>query len=415
MSEKSIFGNLVYTHLSQSDWEQTDEMAPDYIKNKPDDLATKSYVKAYVNTSTTTQSDWGQTDESASDYIKNKPTDLATTSYIDTKVPAFASEDEGKVLTVTDGATTWKSVGSSSGGSVQIDDTLTQSGQAADAKVTGDEFSDVRNLIESIGREVVAETTLITIPSGWMHGDLDHDGLITKNDVEMLRDYFQDPENVTLDENQLLAADVNGDGEVSVSDLSWLRGIQNGTKKYGVGGNDIAGNWFVNENYATEEAQFYTTISVPGLTQTDGGELTLISDGGKGIIINAVAGDDVLTIYATRCPVNPIVAQIKISDTAEKIQITGNLVSTDVIPAFGVTYDNATTGLTSTNVQDAVDRLFTSVQNLSDEATSSTSGLMSSTDKTKLDAYTPQAIIISTSTTDLPEVVDGAILIAYDA
>ena len=377
MSEKSIFGNLVYTHLSQSDWEQTDEMAPD--------------------------------------YIKNKPTDLATTSYIDTKVPAFASEDEGKVLTVTDGATTWKSVGSSSGGSVQIDDTLTQSGQAADAKVTGDEFSDVRNLIESIGREVVAETTLITIPSGWMHGDLDHDGLITKNDVEMLRDYTQDPENVTLDENQLLAADLNGDGEVSVSDLSWLRGIQNGTKKYGIGGNDIAGNWFVNENYATEEAQFYTTISVPGLTQTDGGELTLISDGGKGIIINAVAGDDVLTIYATRCPVNPIVAQIKISDTAEKIQITGNLVSTDVIPAFGVTYDNATTGLTSTNVQDAVDRLFTSVQNLSDEATSSTSGLMSSTDKTKLDAYTPQAIIISTSTTDLPEVVDGAILIAYDA
>lgn len=377
MSEKSIFGNLVYTHLSQSDWEQTDEMAPD--------------------------------------YIKNKPTDLATTSYIDTKIPAFASEDEGKVLTVTDGATTWKSVGSSSGGSVQIDDTLTQSGQAADAKVTGDEFSDVRNLIESIGREVVAETTLITIPSGWMHGDLDHDGLITKNDVEMLRDYVQDPENVTLDENQLLAADVNGDGDVSVSDLTWLRGIQNGTKKYGVGGNDIAGNWFVNENYATEEAQFYTTISVPGLTQTDGGELTLISDGGKGIIINAVAGDDVLTIYATRCPVNPIVAQIKISDTAEKIQITGNLVSTDVIPAFGVTYDNATTGLTSTNVQDAVDRLFTSVQNLSDEATSSTSGLMSSTDKTKLDAYTPQAIIISTSTTDLPEVVDGAILIAYDA
>lgn len=377
MSEKSIFGNLVYTHLSQSDWEQTDEMAPD--------------------------------------YIKNKPTDLATTSYIDTKVPAFASEDEGKVLTVTDGATTWKSVGSSSGGSVQIDDTLTQSGQAADAKVTGDEFSDVRNLIESIGREVVAETTLITIPSGWMHGDLDHDGLITKNDVEMLRDYVQDPENVTLDENQLLAADVNGDGDVSVSDLTWLRGIQNGTKKYGVGGNDIAGNWFVNENYATEEAQFYTTISVPGLTQTDGGELTLISDGGKGIIINAVAGDDVLTIYATRCPVNPIVAQIKISDTAEKIQITGNLVSTDVIPAFGVIYDNATTGLTSTNVQDAVDRLFTSVQNLSDEATSSTSGLMSSTDKTKLDAYTPQAIIISTSTTDLPEVVDGAILIAYDA
>ena len=48
-------------------------------------------------------------------------------------------------------------------------------------------------------------------------------------------------------------------------------------------------------------------------------------------------------------------------------------------------------------------------------ATGTENGLMESTDKTKLDSYEPQAIMISTSTTDLPEVVDGAILIAYDA
>ena len=47
--------------------------------------------------------------------------------------------------------------------------------------------------------------------------------------------------------------------------------------------------------------------------------------------------------------------------------------------------------------------------------TSSNDGMMPSTDKTKLDAYTPTGIIISTSTTNLPSVVDGALLVAYDA
>lgn len=41
---QSIFGNLVYAHSSQSDWEQTDELAFDYIKNKPTNLATTDYV-----------------------------------------------------------------------------------------------------------------------------------------------------------------------------------------------------------------------------------------------------------------------------------------------------------------------------------------------------------------------------------
>ena len=40
-----------------SDWNQTNENEPDYIKNKPEIL----------------QSDWQQTDDSQTDYIKNKP------------------------------------------------------------------------------------------------------------------------------------------------------------------------------------------------------------------------------------------------------------------------------------------------------------------------------------------------------
>jgi hypothetical protein len=64
----------------QADWNQSDSSADDYIKNKP------SIPAAQV------QSDWSQTDSNAVDYIKNKPTI--------NNVPASTSADEGKVLTV---------------------------------------------------------------------------------------------------------------------------------------------------------------------------------------------------------------------------------------------------------------------------------------------------------------------------
>lgn len=46
----------------QSDWNQTDSTKPDYIKNKPSEPAAQ------------VQSDWNQSDVSKPDYIKNKPT-----------------------------------------------------------------------------------------------------------------------------------------------------------------------------------------------------------------------------------------------------------------------------------------------------------------------------------------------------
>lgn len=48
-------------------------------------------------------------------------------------------------------------------------------------------------------------------------------------------------------------------------------------------------------------------------------------------------------------------------------------------------------------------------------ATTSTAGLMSVADKVKMNAYAPTSIIVHNSTTNLPAVVNGALLIAYDA
>ena len=70
----------------QSDWNQTDTSASDYIKNKPTITAqvqsdwnqtnssSLSYIKNKPNISEQVQADWDQTSTTAKDYIKNKPT-----------------------------------------------------------------------------------------------------------------------------------------------------------------------------------------------------------------------------------------------------------------------------------------------------------------------------------------------------
>lgn len=52
----------------QSDWDQTDNTQPDFIKNKP------TIPAAQI------QADWSQSDNTKLDYIKNKPTNLVSTN-----------------------------------------------------------------------------------------------------------------------------------------------------------------------------------------------------------------------------------------------------------------------------------------------------------------------------------------------
>lgn len=59
---------------------------------------------------------------------------------------------------------------------------------------------------------------------------------------------------------------------------------------------------------------------------------------------------------------------------------------------------------------------YNALANLPGAASTSKNGLMASSDKTKLDAYQPTAIITHNSTTSLPtSAAEGTILIAYDA
>lgn len=122
----------------QSDWSQSDNTKVDYIKNKPSNIVTDAnYVHTDNNFSNNdkdklddietgaqvnVQSDWNQTDNQADDFIKNKPTipaaqvqadwdeaDSGAVDYIKNKptipvVPAMKSLVAGSNITITEDA-----------------------------------------------------------------------------------------------------------------------------------------------------------------------------------------------------------------------------------------------------------------------------------------------------------------------
>ena len=104
----------------QSDWNQSDSDAVDYIRNKPQNLVQDaSYVHTDNNftnadanklggiesgAEVNVQSDWAVSDSSSDAFIKNKPTIPSG----DQLVPSATSSDEGKILTVdSNGDPSW--------------------------------------------------------------------------------------------------------------------------------------------------------------------------------------------------------------------------------------------------------------------------------------------------------------------
>lgn len=111
----------------QSDWNQTDTSASDYIKNKPaiseqvqanwnqTNTTAKDYIKNKPNIGEQVQADWNQTSTTAKDYIKNKPTIIGKTSvnqygsalgevfnnYSDNAANGFYSHAEGTKTTAS--------------------------------------------------------------------------------------------------------------------------------------------------------------------------------------------------------------------------------------------------------------------------------------------------------------------------
>lgn len=141
------------------------------------------------------------------------------------------------------------------------------------------------------------------ISAGRMTGDVDGDGRITIEDSQLVLKVATG--NGDFDEIQRECANVDGDSRVSSSDSLLVGQMANGRVPIGEYSRDVLGNWSVNPNYATDEAQFYIDIPVSGLTANSDIALAVQGDGADQIVrVEAMSG--AFRVYAKLLPLNPL-------------------------------------------------------------------------------------------------------------
>ena len=158
--------------------------------------------------------------------------------------------------------------------------------------------------------EQVSSFVKVTIPNGRMRGDIDGDGKITSDDYNLLASYLSNPVEGTFDDTQMLCADVNGDGSVKTFDKTLINYLLNGTRKAGSFGAEVTGNWTNNPNYATEEGQFYTDISITGMTANHSALVIVKGTFESGLFTKAECIEGAIRIYAKLCPISALTAVV---------------------------------------------------------------------------------------------------------
>ena len=170
----------------------------------------------------------------------------------------------------------------------------------------------------------------VILPAGRMRGDVDGDGKFTDDDQntiksvvmgEMTRDDF--------DTQSWDACDVNADGTVNYPDVSKSRNLVSGSIKAGSVGPEVTGNWTNNPNYATDTAQFYTDISVSGVTASDTASITVTGTFDKVDRVECL--DGTARVYVTLCPIEDVPCTVTINrasgsgDAASENQDVGDI------------------------------------------------------------------------------------------
>lgn len=302
-------GNAVAQDIPQSDWNQNDESAPDYIKNKP-------LVSVGGDTLT-----WDGNTEGL------ESVDMGNGSFlykISDATPSLSEAQQGFAINM--GSETQEYTGESivslnetiyafvniDFGMVVLADNVDFFGLVIPFK--GVYFlntpSDGYSLTipgytgfakKQINPELLPMTT-VTIPAGRMRGDIDGDGKITEADVDVIAKHLGNVTPIT-DATKLECADFDGDGSVSTADNMYITRISRGHDGYTPGlGGDILNNWTVNPNYATEDMQFYIDISVPGLTTNSSAVVTIHGTFETGFFEGECVANT-LRLYAKLCPI----------------------------------------------------------------------------------------------------------------
>ena len=153
-------------------------------------------------------------------------------------------------------------------------------------------------------------SAIIVIPYGRMRGDIDGDGLITENDVTILSRHVSKISVIT-DVTGLSVADINNDGYINADDHTLLARVISGIDPIGMYG-EVSGNWNVNPNYLEDGMQFYTDVSVNGMTASDSAIVSIKGNHSKNEF-RAECLDGAIRVYAKLCPISSVAAIVQFS------------------------------------------------------------------------------------------------------
>lgn len=147
----------------------------------------------------------------------------------------------------------------------------------------------------------------LLLPAGRMLGDVDGDGFITQADWDLLDAAVK--KTVTLEGDDLLCADINGDGKTAAADRVLLGYYLDGTKPESFVDKlrDCGGTWIF-EKQSSKGGRWYTDISVSGMTAESDVFIFADTDSKQTQILSAECLDGAIRIYVSACPVNDIKA-----------------------------------------------------------------------------------------------------------
>lgn len=77
---------------------------------------------------------------------------------------------------------------------------------------------------------------------------------------------------------------------------------------------DISGNWSANPNYVSENYQFITDISIDGLSKKNSAIIFIPDYSVYEVITKVECYENILRIYATRCPLSETKCRVQIFD-----------------------------------------------------------------------------------------------------
>lgn len=157
-------------------------------------------------------------------------------------------------------------------------------------------------------------STIITIPSGRMLGDVNGDGKLNTKDVELIAQYVI---GWDLDEDEFNVeyADVDKNGAITIDDyVSALPNIINGKSNSEI----VLGKeyWTLNSNYGnsdyiTKEMRVYTDIPINGMVTGDFAIITIVNENYDKDFFYVESFDGNLRLYAKIPPISEVVAIVQ--------------------------------------------------------------------------------------------------------